>query len=366
MATKLFVNIAASSIDKALVRAVNDMQPVAFPSLVIGDGRDYELYFVDGTGGYASFSGSGGYIPMIAIGECGYPGGGTMRWTFIAQQTAALAYNISPAALQAALEGLSTIGAGNVQVIGSAGKWYSVTFIGALANAAQPEITVDFSALTPASTVDISTITAGGGGQNCVQLAALAENPLTFADDWAPITNGWTGQLSTRTLEMIEAFAAAGNSLSEIFQITVADPLGVRTTFLKIAASIACTIISPESFAGADKPLLATQAALNAAVLGLANFTRETLATSVAGNTNITRPATSRHHTPVIGVSGTLTTRTLSVLTTNAPNPGDTVLIVIRPDGTAGITLEIRNNDAAGTLLQTILTDASGRQYLWS
>lgn len=366
MATKLFVNVAAASIGSALVRSVSDMTPVAFPSLVIGDGRSYELYFVDGLGGYASFSGSGAYIPYIAIGECGYPSGGTAIWTFNGQSTAALSYNISPAALQTALQALSSIGSGNCTVAGVAGKYYVVTFTGALAAAPQPEITVNFAGLTPASTVSITTITAGSASPatNAVQLAALAENPLTFADNWALITNGWTGQLSTRTLEMIEAFAAGGNSLSETFQITVADPVGVRTTYLKVAASIACTIIDPESFAGADKPLLATQAALNAAVLGLNNFTREDLASSATGNTNITRATTSRHHTAVIAITGAAGTRTLSVLTTNAPSPGDTVLLVLQPDTTPGLILEVRNATAGGTLLNSITTDASGRPYL--
>lgn len=47
--------------------------------------------------------------------------------------TAGLAINASAATVQAALEGLSTIGAGNVTVAGSAGGPYTVTFTGDLA-----------------------------------------------------------------------------------------------------------------------------------------------------------------------------------------------------------------------------------------
>lgn len=58
---------------------------------------------------------------------------GTFRLTFGANTTAPLAYNISAADLQTALEGLTSIGAGNVGVAGDAGGPYTVTFQGALA-----------------------------------------------------------------------------------------------------------------------------------------------------------------------------------------------------------------------------------------
>jgi hypothetical protein len=362
MSTQLFVNVNASSIASALVRAVDNMSPIPFPQLVIGDGRQYELYFVDGTGNFAAFSGNAGYIPYIAIGECGFPTGGTAIWTWSGHSTGALAYNISPAALQTALEALSGIGAGNIAVAGVAGKYYVVTFQGTLGGAAQPEITVNFAALTPASTVEISTVVTGASGINAVQLATLAENPITFADDWTTIANGWTGQLSTRTLEIFQAFVAAGNIINDTFQITVGDPLGVRTTFLKISAQIQCTIINPESFAGADKPLLATQAALNAAVLGQNNFARSAFSSTAAGNTDIPKNSTCRHLTAVITVSNGPGTRTFSLLGTGAV-AGDTILAVLLPDTTAGNLLEIFNASPAGTLLASITTDISARPY---
>lgn len=364
-ATQLFINVAASSIARSLVRSVTDLTPVPFPELVIGDGRSYELYFVDGLGGYAAFSGDGSYIPYIAIGNCGFPEGGTAIWTFSGQSTSPLAFNVSPAALQAALEALSNIGAGNVSVAGVAGKYYVITFQGTMGGMVQPEVTVDFDGLTPASTVDITTVVTGGTGVNAVQLATLAVNPLSFADDWAPITNGWTGQLSTRTVEVFEAFAAAGGTLSEIFQVTVANADGVRSTYAKVTASIQCTVINPESFAGADKPLLATQAALNAAVLGLGNFTRETLASAATGNTNVARPSTaSRHHLAKLAISGAAGLRTVSLLTTNTPNPGDFIFLNVQPAAVAGYVVSVYNATTGGTLLTTFTTIASGIPYL--
>lgn len=90
MATQLFVNVQASSIGSSLVRSATDLTPVTFPTLVVGDGREYELYFVDGEGGFASFSGDASFIPLIAIGECGYPTGGTFTLTFGGNTTTAI------------------------------------------------------------------------------------------------------------------------------------------------------------------------------------------------------------------------------------------------------------------------------------
>lgn len=363
--TQLFVNIKATSLSNGLVRSVTDMTPVSFPQLVIGDGRNYELYFVDGTGSYTDWSGNGAYTPFIAIGQCAYPTGGTFTLTFGINTTGALAYNASMATIQAALQALGTIGSGNCLVAGVPGEYFTVTFVGALANTNVAEITSNFTLLTPTSTVDVSTIVTGGGGFNEVQLLTLAQNPITFADDWTPITNGWTGQLSSRTLEIIQAFAAAGGSITDTFQITVADTLGVRTTYVKQDATIVCTIINPESFAGAQKPLLATQAALNAAVLGLNNFTYEALASSAAGNTNITPTTTSRHHTALVTVSGAAGTRTFSILTSNSPNAGDTVLVKFSNPATAGIVLAVHNATSGGTLLSSVTTTVDQEPF-WS
>lgn len=52
---------------------------------------------------------------------------GTVTYTVNGQSTSALAYNVSTAALDTALEALSTVGAGNATVTGTAGDLYSVT-----------------------------------------------------------------------------------------------------------------------------------------------------------------------------------------------------------------------------------------------
>ena len=59
--------------------------------------------------------------------------GGTFTLTYSGQETGALAYDVSPAQLQAALESLSRIGAGNVDVSGPDGGPFELRFGGELA-----------------------------------------------------------------------------------------------------------------------------------------------------------------------------------------------------------------------------------------
>jgi hypothetical protein len=93
--------------------------------------------------------------------------GGTFTVTFGANTTAALAYNITAAALQTALAGLASIGAGNVAVSGGPGNAgatapYVVTFIGTKAGADQPAMTTSAVSLTgSAHTAAVSTLTPG-------------------------------------------------------------------------------------------------------------------------------------------------------------------------------------------------------------
>jgi hypothetical protein len=95
----------------------------------------------------------------------GVPTGGTFTLTFDGQTTAAIAFNATAATVEAALEALSTIGQGNVQVTGAAGGPYTVEFVGELADVNVSAMTADGSGLTGGTTpgVTIATATAGVG-----------------------------------------------------------------------------------------------------------------------------------------------------------------------------------------------------------
>jgi hypothetical protein len=90
--------------------------------------------------------------------------GGTFTVTFNSQTTSALAYNITASALQTALEGLSSIGTGNVRVTGGPGASAALTveFIGNLGQQNVNAMTTNAGSLTGgASTATVATSTPG-------------------------------------------------------------------------------------------------------------------------------------------------------------------------------------------------------------
>lgn len=113
------------------------------------------------TGRYGPYGGTSDEQQTLTI--TGTPTGGTWTATYAGQTTSAIAYNASAAAVQAALEALSTVGEGNVTVTGSAGGPYTVTFAGDLANTNVAQMTTADSlsgGTDPA--VAVATTTAGG------------------------------------------------------------------------------------------------------------------------------------------------------------------------------------------------------------
>ncbi|MEU7787669.1 hypothetical protein [Amycolatopsis sp. NPDC049159] len=92
----------------------------------------------------------------------------TVTWN--GQTTASLAAAATAAQVQAALEALSNIGAGNVVVTGNAGGPYTVTFQGALAGTDVAAMTTTPTGGT--GTVTVATATAGGTETGGLDVAA--------------------------------------------------------------------------------------------------------------------------------------------------------------------------------------------------
>lgn len=95
----------------------------------------------------------------------GTPTGGSFRLVFGGKMTAAIAYNASAAAVQAALEALDNIGSGQVTCAGGAlpGTAVTVTFTGTLAGRNVPMLLTASVALTGGSSpaIAITETTAG-------------------------------------------------------------------------------------------------------------------------------------------------------------------------------------------------------------
>lgn len=82
--------------------------------------------------------------------------GGTFTLTYSGQTTSALDWDSTAAEVDAALEALSNIGAGDVSVSGSTGGPWTITFTSALAAATQPLLTGSGASLTGDGTQDLT------------------------------------------------------------------------------------------------------------------------------------------------------------------------------------------------------------------
>lgn len=101
-------------------------------------------------------------IQVVTIG--GTVTGGTFTLTYAGQTTGNIAYNASAATVDAALEALSNIGAGDVTTTGSDGGPWTVEFTGALAATDVVPLIGDDTLLTATNEEQIITLASATGG----------------------------------------------------------------------------------------------------------------------------------------------------------------------------------------------------------
>ncbi|HEY5201192.1 MAG TPA: hypothetical protein VIJ31_09805 [Acidothermaceae bacterium] len=107
----------------------------------------------------ATITSGAGTAAVQTVTINGVPTGGTFTLTFNGATTAVLTAGTSlptTAAVQSALQALSTIGSGNALVTGSAGGPYTVTFAGTLAAQSVPAITANGALLTGGTNPSVS------------------------------------------------------------------------------------------------------------------------------------------------------------------------------------------------------------------
>jgi hypothetical protein len=115
----------------------------------------------------------------------GPPTGGTFAVGFRGQETAQLPYNVTAAALQTALQGLSTIGAGNATVTGAYNTGgFVVTFVGADAATELPRLSVDATQLQGTGNQDIivNELQQGSAAEATQNVAGILFDTVEFAD----------------------------------------------------------------------------------------------------------------------------------------------------------------------------------------
>lgn len=154
--------------------------------------------------------------------------GGTFTLSYGGQTTAAIAYNASAAAVQAALEALSTIGAGNVAVTGAAGGPYTVTFQSALGATDVAQMTASGALLTGAgAAIAVATTTPG-----VAAVTGIAYIPLNAAGVTPnPETVDLITQLTTQRLRDREITA---------YGITI-DQQAMEDAILQLAHALTTT-----------------------------------------------------------------------------------------------------------------------------
>lgn len=179
------------------------------------------------------------------------PNMGTWKLEYAGQQTGFLAHNISNADLKTALEGLSTIGVGNVDVLnGVGGEKYRVEFKGAMAK--QPlafTLTMVTNTMTAATLVvpEIEATTEGespNSGTNEQQKIIFSQVPTT--GQWTLNYNG-----NTTTLLAFNAAASAVQAALEALPSVGAGNVVVSGTY-----SLGFTVLFQGALGAQDAPLL--------------------------------------------------------------------------------------------------------------
>jgi hypothetical protein len=207
--------------------------------------KDLDLYVKDGLSGTAAANKKTNNSQTLTITA---GSGGTFTMQFSTATTGPLTWNVTPAQLQAALEGLETIGEGNMSVTGTAGVSYVCEFIGTLAQAHQADMVCDDAALTGhgAGTTGVCAETVAGG----VGTAPVATD----------------GSLAVTTVVL---------NTSGDDQLTTAIPVGARFTIAGEAAATTVHVVqsrTPATFPAAA----ATTAIVFLPILGAATTTYAT------------------------------------------------------------------------------------------
>lgn len=151
---------------------------------------------------------------IAAIGDAtGTPEVGTFTLTFGGDTTTALAYDITAAAMQTALNALASItSAGGVTVTGEDGGPYRVIFTTAGSRA---DITGDGSALYPETNVEVITSRNGTVALTEIQTIYLERQPAALCASWTALPS------ASITVETLQAGASGTPEVQQLtFDVT--------------------------------------------------------------------------------------------------------------------------------------------------
>lgn len=158
------------------------------PVFTLGDTATVELYLVESTGlntyprqeiGFPTSPGI--RVAVGAIDES--PLAGTWTLSYGGDTTTALAYNATPAAVQAALNLLASITAAGGVTVSQIGDNYNIVFN---ANGARTELTTNGAALIPLSAATVASLQTGDANKPAIYLIHLQRTVAGLATSFSP------------------------------------------------------------------------------------------------------------------------------------------------------------------------------------
>jgi hypothetical protein len=243
----LYINTAARSPRHALIKSTTVTAPAPKPVFVIGDDVTLNVYLCNGAGALDARSGDDdNYRLRVAIGTPGaIPTGGTFSIGFLGTYSPAIVYNATAAQVQTALGYTATIGSGNSSVTG-AWPTYQIEFTGALGNGDRALLSGRSTNLTPSGQISVTTLQAGGGTFNEIQLVRVMAAPDVLTYAFTGATAGSTPFIGSfevfgRSLAAALGGEAEAEAVLEIELETLVT--GARTTLAQINATVRNEII---------------------------------------------------------------------------------------------------------------------------
>jgi hypothetical protein len=186
----------------------NGTSQITNPTVTLGDTARFEIYLVEDTGisSYprqeVAFPGTPGI--KVAVGPIDEsPQAGTWKVSFGGDTTAALAYNITAAALAAALNGLASITAAGGVSVSKIGDNYNIVFN---QNGARGDILTDGAALIPLSNATVAKLQIGDSTRPQIALIHLQRTIAGLATSFTATTasaisveslSAWDGSRAT-------------------------------------------------------------------------------------------------------------------------------------------------------------------------
>jgi len=173
-------------------------------------GKPFVISYLIGSGGNE--------IQTVTLGNS--PTGGTFTLTYSGQTTGNIAYDADAATVDAALEALSNIGAGDVTVTGSAGGPWTVEFTGSLAGTDVALLTGDPTNLLGTDEQQIISLGTATGGTFTLTFGGQTTGNIAYNADAATVETALEA-LSTVGSGNVSVAGSAGGPWTVTFENTL-------------------------------------------------------------------------------------------------------------------------------------------------